>query len=71
MINISRCTEVEMLKAEKADCLWIRWSHLVHMSCTKLPEDITIAILRENYPKTIYNMVAFEFYNHSCNSAEA
>ena len=33
------------------------------MSCTKLHGDITIAILAEKQPKTIYNMVAFEFYN--------
>src|SRR4051812_22040752 len=33
------------------------------MSCTTLHEDIIIAILAENYPKTIYNMVAFEFAN--------
>ena len=38
------------------------------MSCTKLHEDITIAILAENYPKTIYNMVAFEFANTVANS---
>ena len=68
MINISKCTEDEMLQAEKTDCFWIRWSHLAHMSCTKHHEDITIAILAENYPKTIYNMVAFEFANTVANS---
>ena len=45
-----------------------RWSHLVHMSCTKHHENITIAILAENCPKTIYNMVAFEFANTVANS---
>src|SRR4051812_3506339 len=40
------------------------------MSCTKHHEDITIEILAENYPKTIYNMVAFEFANTVANSTE-
>ena len=31
------------------------------MSCTKHHEDITIAILVENYPKNIYGMANFEF----------
>src|SRR4051812_45634903 len=69
MNNISKCTEVGMLQAEKTDCFWIRWSHLVHISCTKHHEDITIAILAENYPKTIYNMLAFEFANSVAFSA--
>ena len=56
MINISRCTEVEMLQAERTDCIWIRWSHLVHMSCIKHHEDITIAILVKNYPRFTYGM---------------
>ena len=68
MINTSRCTEVEMLQAERADCFQIRWSLLVHMSCTKHHEDITIAILAESYPKTIYNMAPFEFANAVTNS---
>ena len=38
------------------------------MSCTKLHEDITIAILGGNYPKTIYNMAPFEFANTVANS---
>ena len=33
------------------------------MSCTKHYENITIAILAENYPKTIYNMAALNFAN--------
>ena len=41
------------------------------MSCTKLHEDITFAILAGNYPKTIYNMVAFEFANTVANSTGA
>ena len=63
-------TEVEMLQAERKDCSWLRCSHLAHMSCTKHHGDITIEILAEKHPKTIYNMVAFEFYKHSCNSTE-
>ena len=38
------------------------------MSCTKHHEDITIAILGGNYPKTIYNMAPFEFANTVANS---
>ena len=68
MNNISKCTEVEMLQAGRTDGFWIRWSHLVHMSCTKHHENITIAILAENYPKTVYNMAAFEFANIVANS---
>ena len=40
------------------------------MSCTKHHEDITIAILAEKYPKTIYDMVPFEFANTVANSTE-
>ena len=40
------------------------------MSCTKLHGDITTLILAEKHPKTIYNMVAFEFCKHGCNSTE-
>src|SRR4051812_36069575 len=70
MNNIFKCTKVENVVAKRTDCFWIRCSHLVHMSCTKLHGDITIAILAENYPKTIYNMVAFEFANTVTNSTE-
>src|SRR3954467_15319570 len=70
MNTIFKCTEVENVVAERTDCFWIRCSHLVHMSCTKLHGDITIAILAENFPKTIYNMVAFEFANTGANSTE-
>ena len=38
------------------------------MSCTKHHEDIIIAILAENYPKTIYDMVPFGFANTVANS---
>ena len=38
------------------------------MSCTKHHEDLTIAILAENYPKTIYNKASFEFANTVANS---
>src|SRR3954468_13649236 len=40
------------------------------MGCTKHHENLTIAILVENYPKIIYNMVAFEFANTVANSTE-
>ena len=71
MISISNALKLKCCKQKRADCFWIRWSHLVHMSCTKLHEDITIAALAENYPKTIYNMVPFEFANTVANSTGA
>ena len=40
------------------------------MSCTKLHGDITIVILAEKHPKTIYNMAPFEFANTVANSTE-
>ena len=64
----SKCTEVEMMQAGRTDCLWLRWSHPIQMSCTKHHEDITIATLAENYPKTIHNMAPFEFANTVANS---
>src|SRR3954469_17409088 len=66
-----KCTEAEMLQAKGTDCFWIRCSHLAHMSCTKLHGDITIAILAENYPKIIYDMMAFEFATSDANSTKA
>ena len=59
-----------MLSAERTYGFWVRCSHPVHMSGTKLHGDITTAILAENYPKTIYNMVAFEFANTVANKNE-
>ena len=66
--HFSNALELKMLQAERTDCSWIRCSLLAHMSFTKHHEDITIAILSESYPKTIYIMVAFEFANTVANS---
>jgi hypothetical protein len=38
------------------------------MSCINQHEDITIAILAENCPKVIYDMITFEFANTVANS---
>jgi hypothetical protein len=40
------------------------------MSCIKHHGNLTIAILAENCPKIIYNMIAFEFANTVANSTE-
>ena len=45
-------------------------SHLVHMSCTKLHGNLTIATLAEKCPKTIYNLVALDLCKHSCKSTK-
>jgi hypothetical protein len=38
------------------------------VSCTKHHKDFTIPFVAENYPKTIYDMIPFEFANTIANS---
>src|SRR4051812_6050101 len=68
MINIPKALKLKCCKQKRTDCFWLSCSHLVHMICTTLHGDITIAILGGNYPKTIYNMAPFEFANTVANS---
>ena len=41
--------------------LMVQVPHPVHMGCTNPNENITIAFLGKNYPKSIYGMSNFEF----------
>src|ERR1041385_7949114 len=68
MIIISKCTEDEMMQRGKDRLILVEVVTPCPKSCSKSQEDITIAILAERYPKTIYIMVAFEFANTVANS---
>ena len=70
MKKIQHALKLKECKEKKTRLIWLGVSHHVHLSCTKYPMDITIAIPAIFYPKTIQDMVPFEFANTVANSNE-
>jgi len=48
----SKCTEVEMLQAERSECFWIRWPHLDSWVAQNIMRTSLLKSLHKNTPKT-------------------